>query len=151
MSKIPYSIKNYVLSQYDKCTNLKKNDFLTIQMLDNIKQLNEKISNAEKTYNTKLFHKFQEELTDQNTRYYNHMKVELSDLYIKYPQLYEMIVINETNRDTLENVLISYESFKSGKISEHDAIKTGIDFTNKKFNLPKGFLDESRIDDFLNK
>ena len=72
-----------------------------------------------------------------------------SDLYIKYSDIFEMIVIRNIERVVLESVLTQYELFKKGQIAERDAVKQGIKFVNKKYKLPNGFLDENRADDFI--
>ena len=142
-------IKDIILGYYDKYMYLKNNDVDIKSLLYNINSIKNGIQKAEKSCNSKLFLTLNNKLKVEEENYINKIKIELSQLYIQYPDMFQIIVVKETSRDILESVLTQYELFKNGKVSERDAIKTGINFTNNRFNLPNGFLDESKIDDFI--
>ncbi len=143
------SIKDFVLSEYDKFENMKKTNETTIDLLKSIVEVNSKLSLSENAYNTEHYRKLLNKLDSLNKDYYNHAKANLPELFIKYSNLFDMIVVNGVKRTTLSDVLTKFEQFKAGKISEYDAVSSGIDFSTTEYNLPKGFLSKNQVYDFI--
>ena len=140
------STKKFVLSNYDKFQNLIKNDVDAKELYIKIIKLKNSIK-CEK--NGKKFNDLNNELKDIETLFCNKMKTELTDFYIRYPKLFDMVIENNTPRAVFENVLAHFEKFNKHEISEYEAVENGIDFSNSFYNLPEGFLDKKNVDMFI--
>lgn len=141
--------KKFLLQQYDKYMDIKSKNVDVIELINEISNTKNELNMAELKLDNAMFTKYSQILEELNSRLTCIIKIELSDLYIKYSDIFEMIVIRNIERVVLESVLTQYELFKKGQIAERDAVKQGIKFVNKKYKLPNGFLDENRADDFI--
>jgi len=59
-------------------------------------------------------------------------------------KIYEVIfasLLKNINIDTIKDVLIQYEKYITGKKTEKECINHGINYTESKYNAPKGLLN----------
>jgi hypothetical protein len=149
--------KKLIISSYNTFVSLKNNneivkeyietmDNLSKQIVQNIEyckkldvidvELNDKINNLNLTFN------------NLKEEYDKLIQKELHELYTKYPVIYEKIVTDNIPIDVLLNVLDTFISFKSGNINKENAVKKGMEFSERKYKLPKNFFDRSKAKDY---
>ena len=152
--------KPIILKEFEKFQNLKLND----EKIKYLYETQEKISNEivltlslfqksttkeqNLTYSQKL-----ENLTELHKKLKNEyqeiLKVELKILSDNWPQLFDKIVNNNLDRQTLEHVLSVFDEYQKGNLSNTDAIRQGMTYEKLKYNLPENFYDTS--DDAIKK
>lgn len=70
------------------------------------------------------------------------MSEKFSEFKKKYSKIYELAVSEEgIDPETLNHVLDTYVKYKAMNISEPEGKNQGIDFMQRKFDLPDGFLE----------
>ena len=155
----PHEFKSTILQQYDLFVSLKsKNErvkylndtqeLLSKEIVDNVGLLQKSPSKedshiiSQKLERITSLHK---ELKDEYTTL---LKTELSIIYNNFPEIFDKIVVDGINRETLEHVLTVFDEYQKGKMNSEQAVSHGIDYMNLKYNLPDDFFNKDAIKDF---
>jgi len=154
------SIKDIILSQYDKYIYLKNNDVKIKQLHADIERVSlEIVNNVGVLQNMIDKPKDQVEAVNIKTGHLNNLSnklkgeyndilhTELQELYTGWPDIYEM-VIEGTDRETLVDALTTFESYKRGDLSAKQSVRIGGQFIRKKYKLPEDFLNEEALDQY---
>jgi hypothetical protein len=152
-------IKETILEQYDRFAQLKSSN----QQLKHLSESQEKISqeitatvstlqkSADPLVTKQLSEKLNH-LTDMHHQMrdqYDHIcRQELNVLAQKWPPIYEKIIHEGIDRETLENVLTAYENVQSGRMNSDQAVMSGMDYMTHKYHLPTDFFNRSAVGQF---
>lgn len=104
--------KKFILNEYKKYQKLLGSNEDIHDIINEINIIKNNISLAELQLDKTKYSHYNDLLSKSNERYLNIMKIELSDLYIKFPSIFEMIVVNNIKKETLEHVLNEFEKYK---------------------------------------
>jgi hypothetical protein len=154
-------LRQFIMTQYDRFTELgrsdeeivhlqKARDAISLEITRSFTQLQEsKDKEVSRQLNLKL-----NQLTDQYKKidkdYLDLLRKHLSDLYAQYPPIFEKIV-GGIDRETLDDVLGTFEKYQRGQINANQAVKSGMDFMTTKHHLPPDFFNTNNIDQFTTK
>jgi len=72
------------------------------------------------------------------------MSTRFSEFKGRYPSLFEKFINNEMDDEILNHVLNTYTMVEQGHINTRQGRNMGMDFTTKKFDLPKDFFDKNK-------
>ena len=152
------SLKQIIMSEYDKYTALATTNVESKRLYDRIQELSSiitgyvgRLQNLEKGQEAE---RINSTLIDLNGQY-NMVKEEF-DIHVRrelvysrsnYPDLFEMI-IDGVDRTTLEDALTKFELYKQGKITAEMAVRNGVSLTRTQYKVPNDFFNEEAIRDY---
>jgi hypothetical protein len=156
------SVKSIILDQYDHLTHLKTHNDSVRNLSHSIERVSLEIINNVSILQSMKESKDKENIERVNVKlgqlnilskklkdeYNNILHTELSPLYEGWPEIYNM-VLEGTDRVTLEHVLTVYEQYKSGHVTPAQAVSSGAQYMKQKYNLPDDFINPEALKDYI--
>ena len=71
------------------------------------------------------------------------MQKKFSELYQSYPAIFDLLVNNNVETDTLNHVLDTFDRVEQGELKVDQGLNNGMDFLTDKYRLPDDFFNKT--------